>query len=215
MITIRNEEPKDYRKVEEIVQKAFWNLYEPGASEHYMVHKMREHEDYMPELSFVIEEDGEIIGSIHYTHAKIVTPSGEEIPIIHFGPVCITPKLHRKGYGRKIITHSIESAKATGHRAIVIAGYPYHYKPYGFVGTKKYNITLTDDGKFYTAIMALPLYEGALDGMSGKIKLSDALYPDESGLEAYAATFPEMEKLVLPCQEAFAKAAAEIDENEY
>lgn len=116
MINIRNEQPSDYRQVEEITRKAFWNLYYPGASEHYLVQTMRSHNDYMPELSFVIEENSKIIGSIHFTHAKIITPTGEEILIIHFGPVSITPKLHRQGYGRKLITHAIERAKALEHR---------------------------------------------------------------------------------------------------
>ncbi len=214
MIAIRNERPEDYRRVEEITRKAFWNLYCPGANEHYLVHTMRGHKDYIPELSFVIEEDGEIIGSIHFTHAWVITPKGEEIPILSFGPVCITPELHRKGYGRALISHAIENAKALGYRAIVLGGFPYHYKPYGFAGSKKYNIAMTD-GKFYTGIMMLPLYDGALDTISGKIKFSDGLYPDESGLEAYEASFPPMEKRTLPCQKEFERAEGELDECSY
>lgn len=214
MITIRNEQPADYRRVEEIARKAFWNLYVPGASEHYLVHTMRSHADYMPELSFVIEENGEIVGSIHFTRAWVVTPAGEEVPVVHFGPVCITPELHRQGYGRSLITHAIEAARAAGYRAIVLGGFRYHYEPYGFTSTKKYNIAMTD-GQFYTGIMALPLYDGALDGVTGKILLSEALEPDESGLEAYDATFPPMEKQELPCQKAFAQAASELDVKEY
>ncbi len=208
---IRIEQPSDYRKVEEITRKAFWNLYVPGANEHWLVHTMRSHEDYMPELSFVLEKEDEIIGSIHFTRAWITTPSGEEAPIVHFGPVCITPELHRQGYGRILITHAIEQAKNLGHRAIVLGGFTYHYHPYGFVGTKKYGVAMTD-GKFYTGIMLLPLYEGALNGITGKIKLSDALTPDQSGLEAYDASFPPMEKLVLPHQADFVRAASELDD---
>ncbi len=244
MTTIRNEQPADYRQVEEIVRKAFWNLYLPGASEHLLVHTMRNHKDYMPELSFVIELDDNgaegvtaaseaanktgsgianmaanangrrIIGSIHFTRAWVVAPSGEEVPIVHLGPVAITPELHRQGFGRTLITHAIARAKALGHRAIVLGGFTYHYHPYGFVGTKKWNITMPD-GKFYTGIMALPLHDGALDGITGLLKLSGALYPDESGLEAFDASFPPMEKLVLPCQADFARAAAELDEQQY
>lgn len=214
MINIRNEQPGDCRRVEEITREAFWNLYLPGASEHYLVHTMREHKDYMPELSFVIEEEGALIGSIHFTRAKVITPAGEEVPLVHFGPVCITPKLHRQGYGRALITHAIQRAIELGHRAIVLGGFAYHYKPYGFMPTKKYNIAMAD-GKFYTGIMALPLYDGALDGVQGKLVLSEALEPDESGLAAYDETFPTMEKQVLPCQQAFAKAAGELDEQVY
>lgn len=214
MILVRNEQPADYRTVEEITRKAFWNLYCPGANEHYLVHTMRSHKDYMPELSFVIEKNGTIIGSIHFTRANVITPAGEKIPVIHFGPVCITPELHRQGYGRILITHAIEHARSLGHRAIMLAGFPYHYKPYGFAPTKKYHIAMAD-GKFYTAIMALPLYEGALDGVSGKIEFSDGLYPDESGMAEYDATFSPMEKQVLPRQKEFERAASELDMCDY
>ena len=36
MIKIRNEKETDYRRVEEITRKAFWNLYAPGCDEHYL-----------------------------------------------------------------------------------------------------------------------------------------------------------------------------------
>lgn len=214
MIRVRKEQPTDYRKIEEITRKAFWNLYIPGANEHYLVHNMRKHKDYMPELSFVIEKDNEIIGSIHFTHANIVTSDGEKIPVVHFGPVSITPELHRKGYGRELITHAIEQAKKAGHRAIILAGFRYHYEPYGFISTKKYDISMPD-GKFYTGVMALPLYKGALDDVSGKIEFSTALYPDENGLEDYEKSFSPMEKLSLPKQKDFEKAASELDTEDY
>ena len=109
-IIVRNEEPKDHRRTEEVAREAFWNLYFPGAAEHYVVHKMRSHPDFIQELAFVIEVDGTVEGAIFYTHSKVVTPDGE-FPTISFGPVFISPKYHRQGLGRKLITHSIEIAK--------------------------------------------------------------------------------------------------------
>ncbi len=54
MIRIRNEEGKDYGKVEEIIREAFYNLYVPGCYEHYLAHVMRGHDDFLAELDFVI-----------------------------------------------------------------------------------------------------------------------------------------------------------------
>lgn len=161
-ITIRLEEEKDYRKVEEITREAFWNLYLPGAVEHFVAHSIRQHPDFIPELSFVLELDGQIIGSILYTRAKVIAEDGTEYPVISFGPVSILPEYHRQGYGRRLIEHSINEAKKLGFNAIILGGFTYHYHPYGFIGSKKYNISMPD-GKFYTGIMALPLFEGALD----------------------------------------------------
>ncbi len=59
---IRNEKKEDYRTVEEMIKKAFWNLYVPGCTEHYFVHQVRKSRDYIPELDYVLEEDGKIIG---------------------------------------------------------------------------------------------------------------------------------------------------------
>lgn len=67
------------------------------------------------------------------------------------------------------------------------------------------------DGKYYTGIIALPLLEGALDDTRGQVYFRATLYPDESGIDAYKATFPEKEKQTLRCQEAFAKASTEVE----
>ena len=91
-IIVRNEEPKDHRRTEEVAREAFWNLYFPGAAEHYVVHKMRSHPDFIQELAFVIEVDGTVEGDIFYTHSKVVTPDGE-FPTISFGPVLISPNI--------------------------------------------------------------------------------------------------------------------------
>ena len=59
-MNIRIEQPKDYREVENLTREAFWNTYRPGCTEHYVLHKYRENPDFIPELDFVMEEDGKI-----------------------------------------------------------------------------------------------------------------------------------------------------------
>jgi putative acetyltransferase len=108
---IRNEKSEDYRIVEELTRKAFWNIYVPGCNEHYLVHVMRKHKDFIPELDYVIEKDKKIIGNIMYTKAKLVSGNGREKPILTFGPVSILPEYQRKGFGKKLIEHSFIRAK--------------------------------------------------------------------------------------------------------
>ena len=62
MLTIRNEEPRDYEIVERMTRNSFYNLYIPGCMEHYLVHIMREHKDFIPELDFVLELDNKVVG---------------------------------------------------------------------------------------------------------------------------------------------------------
>ena len=71
MINIRHERPEDFQKVEEMTRKAFYNQYIPGCVEHYLVHIMRQHPDFLPQLDFVLELDGQVIGSIMYTKAVL------------------------------------------------------------------------------------------------------------------------------------------------
>lgn len=214
-INMRHERESDYFAVEEITRNAFWNLYIPGCNEHLLVHTLRNHEDFIPELSFVIEKDGEVIGSIFYSHSEVIDLDGTEYKTITFGPVSIRPEFHRQGFGRKLISHSIEEAKRLGYGAIVIGGFPYHYKPYGFVGAKKYRIAM-EDGNYYTGIMALPLKDGYLDHIKkGVIHFSKALEPDESAIDHFDSKFAPLVKEVKECQSLFEQAASEIDEAEY
>jgi len=210
-ISIRNEESKDYRRVEEVAREAFWNLYFPGGHEHYVVHKMRNHPDFIKELAFVIEVDGEIAGGIFYTHSKIVSEDNEEYETISFGPVFISPEYHRKGLGRKLITHSIEVAKEIGYRAILTLGYPYHYEPYGFLGGRKYNISMTD-GEFYKGLLVLPLYESALDDISGYADFSDVFDVTQEEVDEFDKSFPPKEKKYQASQDEYEAASSMLDE---
>lgn len=212
--SIRLINKKDYDKVEEITREAFWNLYIPGCDEHYLVNSIKKHQDFIANLSFVIEVDGEIVGSILYTKTKVVDENKIEHDVISFGPVSIHPSLHRKGLGRTLITHSINEAKKQGYNAIIIGGFTYHYHCYGFEGSKKYGISM-NDGKFYTGIMALELYEGALKNINGKVYFSDCLVANKKDVEEYDKKFPYKEKKIMPCQDAFEMAATEIDLKEY
>lgn len=211
-IIIRHEKKEDYRIVEEVAREAFWNLYFPGCSEHLVIHKMRGHEAYMPELSFVIEVAGEIVGSIFYTMSKIITLEGAEIPTITFGPMSILPSMHRKGLGRRLIEHTIALAKEMGHRAIVTLGYPYHYEVYGFKGGKAYGISMPD-GNFYKGLLVLPLYERALDGLRGYVVFADVLDDQDSNeIDAFDRQFPAKEKALKASQREYDEASTMLDD---
>ena len=107
-IVIRNEKKEDWETVEKITRQAFYNLYVPGCVEHYLVHIMREHEDFIPELDFVLELDGQVIGNIIYTKAKLIDENGTEKEILTFGPVSIHPGYQRMGYGKMLMEHSFQ-----------------------------------------------------------------------------------------------------------
>lgn len=144
-LLIRNEKPEDHRIVEELTREAFWNLYVPGCDEHYLLHVLRQHEDFIPELDFVAEADGKIVGNIVYTKAKLVDEQGTEKEIVSFGPISVLPEYQRKGIGKALLLHSFQKASELGYDAIVIFGHPGNYVSRGFKSCKKYNVCVGDN----------------------------------------------------------------------
>ena len=126
-VIIRKEEQKDWEIVENITREAFYNLYVPGCVEHYLVHIMRKHEDFIPELDFVLERNGQVIGNIMYTKARLIDENGIEKEILTFGPVSILPAYQRMGYGKMLMEHSFQVAMQLGYDVIVIFGSPSNY----------------------------------------------------------------------------------------
>ena len=202
MINIRNEEEKDYERVEEITREAFWNIYIPGCMEHYLVHVMRSHKDFLPELDFVIEVDKQIIGNIMYTKTKLVDESGEEKDILTFGPVSILPKYQRKGYGKKLMEYSFEKAASMDYDIIVIYGNPNNYVSRGFKSCKKYNISL-ENGTYPSAMMVKELKPDILDGRKWIYYQSPVFDIDEQEAERFDEGLKSLEKKYQPSQEEF------------
>ena len=165
-IIIRNETPADYRAVEELTREAFWNVYKPGADEHYFVHQMRSHPDFLPELAFVLEKDGEIIGNIMYTKAWLENSKGERKEILSFGPLCVHPRYQRQKLGKILIEHSFEAARQLGYDVNINFGNPGNYVSRGFVSCKKKNVSFVVPGNFPTALLVAELVPGVLEGES-------------------------------------------------
>lgn len=213
LITIRRETRQEYFAAENCCRNAFWNVYTQGCCEHFLVHAMRSHKDFIPELSFVLACDNTVTGGIFVTHSWVIPHAAAlaPIPTITFGPVFIAPEFQGKGFGKKLIHYTIDKANEAGHKAIIILGYPAHYKKYGFCGGKKYNISMPD-GKFYQSLLVLPLQEHALDNFAGYAKFSAVFDFKPEDVENFDKQFPYKEKLILPSQKEFEQACTLLDE---
>ena len=201
-LLIRNEKPDDYAAVENITREAFWNLSVPGCNEHYLVHVMRDHEDFVPELDLVAELDGQIVGNVMYTKSKLRNEQGEVKQILTFGPVSILPAYQRKGYGKIMLEESFRRAAELGYEVIVIFGNPDNYVGRGFKSCKKYNVCV-GDGIFPAAMLVKELKTGVLDGTRWYFEESEAYNVDEAEAEEFDKQFAAKEKKVLPSQEEF------------
>lgn len=201
-IFIRLETEKDYRQVEEMHRRAFWNLSVPGCNEHYLAHILRSHADFIPELDYVAEIDGQVVGDVMYTKSKLVDVSGHAKNIVTFGPVSVEPAYQRKGVGKALLEKSFETAARMGYGAIVIFGNPDNYVARDFKSCKKYNVCLEGD-VFPAALLVKELEPGFFDGTRYYFYESPAFEINDQDAEEFDRGFAYMEKKFQPSQEEF------------
>ena len=201
-IIIRNEEKADYEIVEKITREAFYNRYIPGCMEHYLVHIMRNHKDFIPELDFVLELNGNIIGNIMYTKAKLTDENGRMKEVLTFGPVSILPACQRRGYGKMLMEHSFKEAIKLGYDTIVIFGSPVNYVSRGFKSCKKYNVCI-ENGKYPSPMMVKELIPNVLAGHKWIYQESDIMAVSEEQAQNYDNTLEKLEKKYQPSQDEF------------
>lgn len=199
---IRSETPADYREVENLMREAFWNVYRPGCLEHYVLHCLRDDKDFVPELDFVMEKDGKIIGQVIYMKAKIDADDGREIPIMTMGPIGIAPEYKRKGYGKILLDYSMEKAKEMGAGALCFEGNIDFYGNSGFVvaSTKGVHYYAEPREEEVPYFLLKELQPGYLEGITGVYRTPQAYFVDEEEAEEFDKTFPPKEKLKLPGQ---------------
>ena len=201
-ILIRCEKAEDYRNVESLTREAFWNVYRPGCTEHYVLHCFRTDPAFVPELDLVMELNGTLIGHIMYARSEIACSDGRALPIMTFGPISIAPEYKRQGYGKCLLDYSMEKAKEMGAGALAITGNILFYGKSGFVPAKSKGIRYADDPDA-SYLLIKELTPGFLSGISGTYKDPEGYFVcerDPDGFAQFEATFPEKEKQKLPGQ---------------
>ncbi|TYZ25128.1 GNAT family N-acetyltransferase [Selenomonas ruminis] len=199
---IRLEKQEEHRAVENLVRESFWNVYRPGCLEHYVLHCLRNDPDFVPELDWVMEKDGRLIGQNIFMRAQILADDGRKIPIMTMGPICICPELKGQGYGKKLLDFSIQKAAEIGCGALCFEGNIGFYGKSGFdyaskFGIRYHGLPAGEDASFFLCRELIP---GFLDGITGEYATPQGYFVDEGEAEAFDRAFPHKEKLVLPGQ---------------
>ena len=206
--SIRVEEERDYSTVEGLVREAFWNVYRPGCTEHYVLHHLRSCPDFIPELAFVMEADGKIIGQNVFVKAQITKNEVTAFPILTMGPICIANEYKRKGYGKILLDYSLEKAKALGYGAVCFEGNIDFYGKSGFDFASKFGIKYhgLPEGMAADFFLCKELKPGYLDGITGVYATPAAYFVAEENPEDFEKFDGEfnlknpLEKLKLPGQ---------------
>ena len=199
---IRLEKEEDCRRTENLVRESFWNVYRPGCLEHFVLHQLRNDPDFVPELDFVMESGGELIGQNMFMRAAIRADDDRMIPIMTMGPICIRPDLQGKGYGKILLDYSLEQAAKAGCGALCFEGNIGFYGKSGFscaadFGIRYHGLAEDEDASFFLCKELIP---GYLDGITGEYAPPEGYFVDEAEAERFDIEFPPKEKLKLPGQ---------------
>ncbi len=201
-VNIRPERVEEQREVEDLVRESFWNVYRPGCFEHLVLHVLRDDPAFIPELDFVMEKDGRLIGQNMFMRTVIEKDGGGTVDVLTMGPICIANDLKRHGYGKIILDYSLERAAELGFGAVLFEGNILFYGKSGFDYASKFGIRYHDlpedaDSSFFLCRELIP---GYLDGVTGVYQTPAGYYVDERDVDEFDRSFPPKEKLKLPGQ---------------
>jgi putative acetyltransferase len=162
MVIVRAETAKDYDSVFRVNELAFGR-----DNEARLVEVVRKTEFFIPGLSLVAVKGVEVIGHILISMIHVDTKEGKT-PVLGLAPIAVLPEFQRQGIGSELIRKGIKESRRLKHQAIVLIGHPEYYPRFGFEPARAKGLETAypvPDEVF----LALELYPGALDGISGMI----------------------------------------------
>ena len=178
-IIIRPETPKDYKDIVSLVLRSFkeGTNYSDGTDIVALIEEIRYSQYYIPELSFVAERDGTIVGHFLFSKFPLSTTKegghgdGNDTEIVMLAPVSVHADYFAQGIGRTMLTLGIEKVKTLGYKGITVEGNFNFYNKVGFKTSSEYNIFPTSGYPMTEprCMMCQETYEGSLEGIHGYI----------------------------------------------
>ncbi len=102
-VTVRTETRADAEQVAKVLFQAFGNRED----ESELVKRIRRSDGFIPELSLVAEQNGEIVGHILLSKAKVVN-GDQQTGVIALAPLAVDPKHQKQGIGGLLIQEGVE-----------------------------------------------------------------------------------------------------------
>ena len=137
-ITIRPETSKDYKDIISLVLRSFkeGTDYSDGSDIIALIEEIRMSEYYIPELSFVAELEGKIVGHFLFSRFPLSqTKEGGHIndgSIVMLAPVSVHADYFHKHIGITMLKLGIEEVKKHGFKGINVEGDYHFYNRVGF-----------------------------------------------------------------------------------
>lgn len=123
-MTVRVEIAKDAPAVARVLAAAFGR-----PDEAKMVEAIRASAGYVPELAFVAEDQGELVG---YALLSYVALAGSERRLLELAPLAVSPERQREGIGSALTRAALAAADARGEPLVLVLGHPGYYVRFGF-----------------------------------------------------------------------------------
>lgn len=178
-ITIRPEEHRDYRDIVSLILRSFreGTDYSDGTDIVALVEEIRDSQYHIPELSFVAELDGKVVGHFMFSRFPLsATPNGghgdgTDSGLVMLAPVSVHADYFRQGIGTTMIKLGIEQVKKRGYRGITVEGNYCFYNQVGFRTSSEFGIFPTSGYpmKEPRCMMCQETCEGSLKGVQGYI----------------------------------------------
>ena len=171
-MVIRQETKEDYDKIYQFVKTAFETAKVSDGKEQDFVSRLRNSKNYIPELSFVMEQNDEITGYIMLSKTIVRNENGSFGTLL-LAPLCIGEKRRNNGIGGRLLGYAVKKAEEMGYKSIFLAGDRNYYRRFGFVPASEYGIKCQYDlpENLLDNIMALEIIPGSLEGVSGIVEL--------------------------------------------
>ncbi|WP_295591135.1 GNAT family N-acetyltransferase [uncultured Methanobrevibacter sp.] len=191
----------DYFEVENMVRNSFWNVYRPGAFEHYIVHNLRDDESFLENLTYVMESNDGIIGYIGYSEG-FIDYGDERIGAVVLGPLAIHEDFQNHGLGSKLIDHTLNLARDEDIPFVFVVGDEDYYRRFGFISASEYDLYLegTDMGEECPFFMIRLFDESELKDGIGIFHNPDVFDVNPEDVDEFDKKFEYRQKKVLEGQ---------------
>lgn len=156
---LRDEIERDVAAREALLDATF------GAERHEKTcERLREGRKAVAGLSFVVEADGQIIGTVRLWHVKI----GQR-PLLLLGPLAVAAAYRSFGIGSRLMRAALNRAAAQGHQAVILVGDAAYYERFGFSTSIVSELDLPGPVD-RTRFLGLELQAGGLVGAQGLVE---------------------------------------------
>lgn len=156
---IRPEREADYDTIDAVVAAAFGQ-----PDEAKLVRRLRSSDAYVPELTLVADDAGEVVGHIMLSYTTL---EGDGPPrVLSLAPLAVKPGVQRTGIGIALTRTALDSADERGEPLVVVLGHATYYPRFGFEPAHLHGIQPPDPNLVgdHFMVVRLSSYDSSIRG---------------------------------------------------